>query len=66
MLVRSWHCRNLEFARLPMKTAHQLLHDIFGYETFRGAQEAIVAHVAAGGDALVNRRCVRPGFRLIA
>ncbi len=36
-----------------MKSAHQLLHDIFGYTTFRGAQEAIVAHVAAGGDALV-------------
>lgn len=31
----------------------QLLHDIFGYATFRGEQQAIVEHVSAGGDALV-------------
>ncbi len=36
-----------------MKTAQQLLHDIFGYTAFRGAQQAIVEHVAAGDDALV-------------
>jgi ATP-dependent DNA helicase RecQ len=30
-----------------------ILRKVFGYETFRGAQEEIVAHVAAGGDALV-------------
>jgi ATP-dependent DNA helicase RecQ len=30
-----------------------LLHDVFGYAAFRGAQQAIVEHVAAGGDALV-------------
>ncbi len=36
-----------------MAPARQLLHDIFGYSAFRGAQQAIVEHVAAGGDALV-------------
>ena len=36
-----------------MTSARQLLHDIFGYPAFRGAQEAIVEHVASGGDALV-------------
>jgi ATP-dependent DNA helicase RecQ len=36
-----------------MTTAAQLLHDVFGYSTFRGPQKAIVEHVAAGGDALV-------------
>ena len=31
----------------------QILHNVFGYASFRGAQQAIVEHVAAGGDALV-------------
>src|SRR3989338_3067520 len=30
-----------------------ILHDVFGYASFRGAQQAIVEHVANGGDALV-------------
>ncbi len=30
-----------------------ILHEVFGYERFRGPQQAIVEHVAAGGDALV-------------
>ena len=30
-----------------------ILHRTFGYASFRGPQAAIVAHVAAGGDALV-------------
>ncbi len=34
-------------------TARQILHDIFGYPAFRGEQQAVVEHVAAGGDALV-------------
>ncbi|MEQ1602483.1 MAG: DNA helicase RecQ [Methylophilaceae bacterium] len=34
-------------------SAQQLLHDIFGYDSFRGEQLAIVNHVATGGDALV-------------
>ena len=33
--------------------AHQILNDTFGYSAFRGAQQAIVEHVANGGDALV-------------
>ncbi|MER7725596.1 DNA helicase RecQ [Streptomyces sp. NPDC096323] len=33
--------------------ARQTLHRIFGYETFRGEQEAVVDHVVAGGDAVV-------------
>jgi len=33
--------------------AHFVLHDVFGYDQFRGPQEAIVEHVIAGGDALV-------------
>jgi ATP-dependent DNA helicase RecQ len=32
---------------------HSLLRSIFGYAEFRGAQEEIVGHVTAGGDALV-------------
>jgi len=31
----------------------QILRDVFGYAAFRGEQQAIVEHVAAGGDALV-------------
>ena len=38
------------FASSP---AHTVLHDVFGYEQFRGPQQAIVEHVIAGGDALV-------------
>ena len=30
-----------------------ILSTVFGHAAFRGAQEAIVAHVAGGGDALV-------------
>jgi ATP-dependent DNA helicase RecQ len=37
----------------PPQTPQQILHDVFGYSAFRGAQQAIVEHVAAGGDALV-------------
>lgn len=38
---------------LNPKTAKQVLFDVFGYEAFRGNQEAIVNHVANGGDAMV-------------
>lgn len=34
-------------------TALAVLHEVFGYPAFRGPQQAIVEHVAAGGDALV-------------
>src|SRR3954452_13151521 len=30
-----------------------ILHDVFGYETFQGAQAEIIDHVIDGGDALV-------------
>jgi ATP-dependent DNA helicase RecQ len=35
------------------RTPQQVLHEVFGYPAFRGAQQAIVEHVVAGGDALV-------------
>jgi ATP-dependent DNA helicase RecQ len=31
----------------------EILHEVFGYPAFRGAQQAIVERVVAGGDALV-------------
>jgi len=31
----------------------RVLHEVFGYPAFRGAQQDIVQHVVAGGDALV-------------
>ncbi len=33
--------------------AHELLKRVFGYDAFRGNQQAIVEHVTAGNDALV-------------
>jgi ATP-dependent DNA helicase RecQ len=33
--------------------ASQILHSVFGYSAFRGDQQAIIDHVAGGGDALV-------------
>ncbi len=33
--------------------ATQILREVFGYASFRGAQQAIVEHVVTGGDALV-------------
>jgi len=33
--------------------AHTVLHDVFGYEQFRGPQQDIVEHVIGGSDALV-------------
>jgi ATP-dependent DNA helicase RecQ len=35
------------------RTAHSVLQQVFGYPAFRGAQDEIVDHVVAGGDALV-------------
>src|SRR3954451_4729843 len=37
----------------PQARALHLLETVFGFPGFRGAQEAIVSHVAGGGDALV-------------
>jgi ATP-dependent DNA helicase RecQ len=33
--------------------AFAVLHDVFGHDRFRGEQQQIVEHLAAGGDALV-------------
>ena len=37
----------------PMDAAQSILQTTFGYHAFRGMQADIIAHVAAGGDALV-------------
>ena len=34
-------------------STQQILRDVFGYDAFRGPQQAIVAHMVAGHDALV-------------
>jgi len=39
--------------RYDAAAALALLHEVFGYTAFRGAQAQIVQHVAEGGDALV-------------
>jgi ATP-dependent DNA helicase RecQ len=38
---------------MPGPSPQQILYDVFGYSAFRGEQQAIVEHVASGGDALV-------------
>lgn len=35
------------------ESPRELLHRVFGYESFRGDQQAIVEHVSVGGDAIV-------------
>jgi ATP-dependent DNA helicase RecQ len=44
-------------ARRPPESAGEraldILRQVFGYDAFRGQQEAIIEHVIAGGDALV-------------
>jgi ATP-dependent DNA helicase RecQ len=40
-------------AKSPDTSPDTILHDVFGYAAFRGAQAEIVDHVIAGGDALV-------------
>jgi len=37
----------------PVIDARSVLRDVFGHGAFRGAQEEVVDHVVAGGDALV-------------
>lgn len=36
-----------------MDSARRILKDVFGFDSFRGHQEEVIAHVLAGGDALV-------------
>ena len=38
---------------MTTSSSRQILRDVFGYAAFRGAQQAIIEHVADGGDALV-------------
>ncbi|MCD9086246.1 DNA helicase RecQ [Stenotrophomonas sp. SY1] len=38
---------------MPHSPAQELLSSVFGYDSFRGDQQAIVEHVAGGNDALV-------------
>ncbi|WP_054660273.1 DNA helicase RecQ, partial [Stenotrophomonas pictorum] len=38
---------------MPQSPAQELLSSVFGYDSFRGDQQAIVEHVASGHDALV-------------
>jgi ATP-dependent DNA helicase RecQ len=40
-------------AGLDVSDAVRVLRRVFGYDSFRGAQQEIIDHVAAGGDALV-------------
>src|SRR4030095_5348636 len=44
-----------ESASLPFMDdrARETLRQVFGYENFRGEQEAIIHHMVSGGDALV-------------
>ena len=37
----------------PHPAALKVLQEVFGYDSFRGPQQAIIEHVMAGGDALV-------------
>src|SRR5262245_54084278 len=41
------------FSLLPPVSPVDVLQQVFGYAAFRGQQQAIVEHVAGGGDALV-------------
>ncbi len=40
-------------AGLDVSDAVRVLRRVFGYDSFRGAQQEVIDHVAAGGDALV-------------
>lgn len=42
-----------EAGRSADSEALAVLHRVFGYDAFRGEQEAIIDHVVAGGDAVV-------------
>ena len=42
-----------ESVATPIRPETGILHEVFGYPAYRGAQGEIVEHVSAGGDALV-------------
>src|SRR5688572_10234767 len=54
---RLWHHRGMhlqpDYASSSGERARQILRDVFGYETFRGQQGAIIDAALAGGDSLV-------------
>lgn len=37
----------------PTTSPHDVLHDVFGYDEFRGQQQAVVDQIVSGGDAVV-------------
>ena len=39
--------------RPATRDAHEVLQRVFGYDSFRGAQQEIIEHLVGGGDALV-------------
>ncbi|HKD97570.1 MAG TPA: DNA helicase RecQ [Micromonosporaceae bacterium] len=39
--------------RPAARDAHEVLQRVFGYDSFRGAQQEIIEHLVGGGDALV-------------
>jgi len=46
----------VDSAAMPLRApepGRDILQEVFGYEHFRGPQQAIISHVIAGGDALV-------------
>ena len=43
----------LRNARGAERTPEHVLREVFGFDEFRGSQRAVIAHVAAGGDAVV-------------
>src|ERR1700712_1635856 len=45
--------RNCSPMSIAAPAPHSILHEVFGYPAFRGAQADIVEHVTGGGDALV-------------
>src|SRR6195952_2873029 len=45
--------RNCSPMSIAAPAPHSILHEVFGYPAFRGAQADIVEHVTSGGDALV-------------
>jgi ATP-dependent DNA helicase RecQ len=47
------HSAALALAEPPPDPALAILRSVFGYPSFRGQQAEIIAHVIAGGDALV-------------
>lgn len=38
---------------MPISKSRKILKDVFGYATFRGAQESVIDQIVSGGDALV-------------